>query len=72
MPLLLRVVDSQALPAAVELVKLQLHVRRLGSQYVPAAHWSFAKKPEVVGELPSPQADTGGSRLSPYRPLVRP
>ena len=67
MPLLLPVADSQVLPAAVELVKLQLHARRLGSQYAAATHWAFAAESEVGGKLPWNQADTGGTRLSRRR-----
>jgi hypothetical protein len=42
----LRVVDSQPLPAALQLVKLQLH-RPSGIQYAGGANWSFPPPGEV-------------------------
>jgi hypothetical protein len=50
-PLPVRLADSQMLPPPVELVKLQLHGRRLGDQYGPSAHWSFAAARGVCWEV---------------------
>src|SRR5436190_2482642 len=70
--LLLGVANSQVLPAAVQLVKLQLHGCWLGIQYVPSRDWSFPANWEVGWELLPDQADTGGSGLSWRGGLVLP
>jgi len=59
----------EALQAAVQLVKLQLH--RLGLQYATARIWSFPEWGEVRRQALCYQSDRAGTGLSPRGGVVR-
>ena len=71
----LRVVHPQPLPAALQLVKLQLHRAQRappsGIQYAGGGNWSFPARGEVGWEVPLDQSHTGVTGLSRHGGLVR-